>query len=119
MHSFLDSAGIFQVNVKLQLEEERKSVNSASPSLQRLSLLRTKNSPSFIERRRRLLSNKGSTKASSSGQSATKGNSLSITTTSASFSGAIFRTNCVPKSVEEEPHSGASTGAAAKQCLDI
>lgn len=65
MHAFLDAAGVFQVNIKHQLEEERKSVCSASPSLQRLSQWRTKkSSPSFIEKRRRLLSMRDSTAGS-------------------------------------------------------
>lgn len=38
MHRFLDLAGVFQVNIKQQLEEEKKSTYSASPSLQRLGL---------------------------------------------------------------------------------
>jgi hypothetical protein len=34
MHAFLDSCGIFQVNVKQQMEGEKKSTCSASPVLQ-------------------------------------------------------------------------------------
>ena len=65
MHAFLDAAGVFQVNIKHQLQEERKSVYSGSPSLQRLSLWRTKkSSPSFLEKRNRLLSMRVSTTGS-------------------------------------------------------
>ena len=31
IHAFLDLAGIYQVNIKQQLEEEKKSTYSASP----------------------------------------------------------------------------------------
>ena len=33
MHRFLDLAGIFQVNIKQQLEAEKKSIYSSSPSI--------------------------------------------------------------------------------------
>jgi hypothetical protein len=42
MHRFLDNAGVFRINIKQQIEEEKKSTYSASPSLQRLSGLRMK-----------------------------------------------------------------------------
>ena len=49
MHEFLDSVGIYQVNVKLQIEAEKRTVCSASPNIQRFSLLnRKKQSPSFM-----------------------------------------------------------------------
>ena len=69
MHAFLDQVGVYQVNVKQQFDTEKKSACSASPSLkQRLSFIKTKQSPSFMERRqRRLLSKNESTAASSSG----------------------------------------------------
>ena len=68
MHEFLDLAGVFQINIKAQLQEEKKSAYSASPSIKKLSMTRNKPSPSFMERRRqRLLSTKDSTQGSSTG----------------------------------------------------
>ena len=64
MHAFLDQCGVFQVNIKQQLEDDKKSTYQASPSLQSLGL-RMKSSPSFIERRKHLFSNKNSTAGSS------------------------------------------------------
>ena len=65
MHAFLDTVGVFQVNIKHQLEEERKSLYSASPSLQKLSLGRFKrSSPSFMEKRTRMFSMRDSTTGS-------------------------------------------------------
>ena len=114
MHSFLDCCGVFQVNVKMQLEEEKKSVCSASPSLkQRLSLVRSKNSPSFIERRRRLLSNKDSTAGSSSGAKST-GLRIALNSTGPTFStdmftaGAGSKASSIPGQVAEEPNSDNS-----------
>ena len=49
MHAFLDSCGVFQVNIKQQLEIEKKSAYSASQS--RRSFFQTRKSPSFLERR--------------------------------------------------------------------
>lgn len=51
MHQFLDSTGIFSVNVKDQLKSEKKE--ACAPSSTRLSLLRgtKKSSPSLLERR--------------------------------------------------------------------
>ena len=60
MHRFLDLAGVYQINIKQQLEEEKKTALSASPDLHRLRMS-PKVSPSFIERRKRLFSNKIST----------------------------------------------------------
>mmetsp|Transcript_16919 Transcript_16919/g.21412 ORF Transcript_16919/g.21412 Transcript_16919/m.21412 type:complete len:86 (-) Transcript_16919:1975-2232(-) len=49
MHAFLDSCGVFQVNIKQQLEIEKKSTYSASAS--RRSFFQNRKSPSFFERR--------------------------------------------------------------------
>lgn len=118
MHSFLDCCGVFQVNVNMQMEEEKKSACSVSPSLkQRLSFMRSKNCPSFMERRRRLLSNKDSTKASSTG---TTSNNLRIQLnhTIPSFSTdnvtGCSKANSVPNQVAEEPNSGNSVHEHSK-----
>ena len=72
MHEFLNDLGVHQVNVKQQLEAEKRTVCSASPNLsQRFSLLRMKSPPSFMQKRReRMLSGRAneenSTKDSSS-----------------------------------------------------
>ena len=67
MHEFLDSVGVYQINVKVQIESEKRTVFSASPNLSQT--FRMKQSPSFmLKRRERFLSNNGqSTKGSSNG----------------------------------------------------
>lgn len=67
MHAFLDSAGIFQINVKLQLQCENKSSVSVCRS-ERQSFFATRKSTSFFERRQRMMqSQKDSTAGSSTG----------------------------------------------------
>ena len=73
MHEFLDNAGIFQVNIKAQLDEEKKSTYSASPILLRLSQGRSKKSPSLIERRRKMFSSKSSNAGGASGGNSSTG----------------------------------------------
>ena len=53
MHAFLDNCGVFQVNIKQQLEIEKKTVYSQSNS--RRSFFQTRKSPSFFERRQHRL----------------------------------------------------------------
>ena len=49
MHAFLDHCGIFQVNLRQQLESEKRSTHTASSV--RRSMFQTRKSPSFLERR--------------------------------------------------------------------
>lgn len=67
MHEFLDMAGIFQINMKAQLQEEKKLAYSSSPSIKK-QMTRNKPSPGLLERRnQRILSAKDSTQGSSTG----------------------------------------------------
>lgn len=53
LHAFLDAAGIFQINVKQQLECEKKST-TVCHSEERISFFSKRKSPSLYERRQRL-----------------------------------------------------------------
>lgn len=67
MHRFLEACGIFQINVKAQLQEDNRSSYQASPKLAQLSVAKNSGSPSLMQRRQaRLESLKqtGSTEAS-------------------------------------------------------
>ena len=50
MHSFLDAAGVFQINIKAQMAEEQKAACYSSP-VNKLHRMRSKQSPSFMQRR--------------------------------------------------------------------
>ena len=118
MHSFLDTLGIFQINVKQQLEDEKKTIYSASPNIHKFTAMRAKQS-SFMERRMRNISKTAATAASSSGAQSVTHSTInrpaSLIMGGATFSSEIFRGNrptaigsSFPKSVEEEPNSGNS-----------
>lgn len=108
MHAFLDCTGIFQVNVRQQLDSEKKQTYTASGALkQRLSLTKTKLSPGILERRARLFSKNESTAGSSLGATS---QTFTLQCGLPAFSTDLFKYGSLPKSVKEEPNSGNSTG---------
>ena len=132
MHAFLDQCGIFQINIKQQLDQEKKSTHTASSS--RRSFFQTRKSPSFFERRNMRIAQQAEqqstqgtrTTASSSGVQSQKLMGLNpIMCGGATFSSDMFKqpqlsskANQVANSVKEEEPATPNIQMAPNLCTE-